>query len=339
MDETALRDDAVTSARLRAGAELAEACGPELGSIDARDAAFVYEWSGASRFNPYRNYRLLSKADAARVLAAAVLEEDPGATRLWHRDGSTTVGAIRVVEQTWDSELYGRRMGRITHLCGDLDAKTIRRLLDRVAFDHLAARVDASDVDTRRALVEAGFFPADCIVRYLYHRSNGAPPAPPTRRSRQRQIFRKYVARDREDVLRLTAATYAGYPGRYQADEWLRQRSTERYVRWATRYVDGEADSIWVSESNGRVVGYLAFRYGRTLHRVLGLGCYGAGLGASRGGDYQSLLRHAVMFTDDIAWQFAEFETQVDNYRVQRIYQDLKFEYVHAEHTFHWHRT
>ena len=103
--------------------------------------------------------------------------------------------------------------------------------------------------------------------------------------------------------------------------------------------MDGEADTIWVSESKGRVVGYLAFRYNRLLHKVLGMGCYGAGLGASRGGDYQALCRHALIFTEDIAWQCAEFETQIDNYAVNRIYNDLKFEYVHAEHTYHLHRT
>jgi hypothetical protein len=332
-------DSSVLRAHSRAGADLDDPPRADAATLDPREIAFVHEWARSSAFNPYRNYRLISKAEAAQVLAAAVLEPGPHVAHLWHRDGAAPAGLIRVAELPWDSELYERKMGRITHLCGDLDAAAIRTLLDGYPFDHLAARVDASDIDTQRALIEAGFFPADSILRFLHYPSRGAPPEPVARRSRARNTFRKYESSDRESVLSLTAKTYARYPGRYHVDPWLRQRSTERYVRWAEKYVDGEADTVWVSESNGRLVGYLAFRYNRTLQRVLGMGCYGAGLGASRGGDYQSLCRHALMFTKDIPWQISEFETQIDNYRVHRIYRDLDFDYAHAEHTYHLHRT
>jgi hypothetical protein len=310
----------------------------DVAAFDPRETAFVEEWARSSPYNPYRNYRLISKAQASQVFAAAVLESGPTVTHLWHRDGATPTGLIRIAELPWDSELYGRKMGRITHIGGALDVDAIRALLDDTPFEHLAARADASDTDTQRALTEAGFFPADSVLKFIHYPSRGAPPEPVVRRSRARSTFRKYEAGDRDDILRLTADTYARYPGRYHVDPWLKSRSAERYVRWAEKYVDGEADTIWVSESNGRVVGYLAFRYNRTFLRVLGMGCYGAGLGASRGGDYQSLCRHALMTTRDIDWKFAEFDTQIDNYHVHRIYRDLKFDYVYAEHTYHLHR-
>ena len=310
----------------------------DVAAFDPRETTFVEEWARSSPYNPYRNYRLISKAQASQVFAAAVLESGPTVTHLWHRDGATPTGLIRIAELPWDSELYGRKMGRITHVCGTLGAGAIRALLDDTPFEHLAARADASDTDTQRALTEAGFFPVDSVLKFIHYPSRGAPPEPVVRRSRARSTFRKYEAGDRDDILRLTADTYARYPGRYHVDPWLKSRSAERYVRWAEKYVDGEADTIWVSESNGRVVGYLAFRYNRTFLRVLGMGCYGAGLGASRGGDYQSLCRHALMTTRDIDWKFAEFDTQIDNYHVHRIYRDLKFDYVYAEHTYHLHR-
>ena len=307
--------------------------------VDPQEAAFVEGWARSTPYNPYRNYRLISKAQASQVLAAAVLEPGPQATRLWQREAnSSPTGLIRIAALPWDSELYGLRMGRITHICGDLGGSAIRALIDATAFDHVAARVDASDIATQRALTEAGFFPVDSVLKFVHYPSRGAPPEPAARPSRARSTFRKFEPSDRDDVLSLTAETYTRYPGRYHADPRLRDRSVERYVRWAEKYVNGEADTIWVSESNGRVVGYLAFRYNRTFLRILGLGCYGAGLGASRGGDYQSLCRHALMVTRDIDWQIAEFDTQIDNYHVHRIYRDLKFDYVYAEHTYHLHR-
>lgn len=303
------------------------------------ERAFIDEWARSFPYNRYRNYPLISATDAARVLADAAAETGPDVVRLWRFQAAVPVGLIRVVELPWDTELYGRRMGRITHLCGDLDTAAVTALLDETPFDHLAVRVDASDLGTQRLLTEAGFFKVDSILRYLHHRDRGDPPEPAYRRSRLKYTFRPYEPTDREGILRITAQSYARFPGRYTADPSLRKHSADRYLRWAQEYVDGMADTIWVSESNRRVMGYLAFRYDRRLYETLGLGCYGSGLGASRGGDYLKLCRHALVTTTDIDWRCAEFETQIDNYAVHRIYRDLKLDYVHAEHTYHLHRT
>ena len=303
------------------------------------EQAFVDEWARSCSYNPYRNYPQITAEQAARVLADAVAEAGPEVTQLWRQHGSSPAGLLRIVDLPWDTELYERRMGRITHLCGDLSSDSIRDLLAETTFEHLAVRVDASDLSTQRTLTKAGFIPADSMLTYLAHPVCGGPPEPAEGRSTRRYTFRPYEHADRDSVLRITSYSYDRYPGRYHADPLLRERSAERYLRWAEKYVDGEADQICVSESKGRVVGYLAFRFDRRLHRVLGMGCYGAGLGASRGGDYLRLLRYAVTSERAMPWQFSEFDTQIDNYPVHRIYQALKFDYVRAEHTYHLHRS
>jgi len=329
-------NDSWTDMQKRAGTD--EELRPEDAGPGGREQAFLVDWAESQIYNPYRNYPHISAEQAARVLADAATEPGPGVTWLWHRHGSAPAGLIRIADLPWDTELYKRRMGRITHLCGELSSNTIRNLLDDTTFEHLAVRVDASDLATQRALTKAGFFQADSILTYLYHVARGALPEPPAGRSAHRYTFRQYEPTDREDILRVTRYSYDSYPGRYHADPWLRERSAERYLRWAEKCVDGEADQICVSESKGKVVGYVAFRYDRRLYRVLGLGCYGAGLGASRGGDYLRLLRYTLMCDKAIPWHFAECDTQIDNYAVHRIYHALKLDYVRAEYTYHWHR-
>jgi hypothetical protein len=309
------------------------AVSPSAWLLGEREGAFIEEWALSYPYNCYRNYPVISTAQAARVLADAVAEPDPGASLLWVRDGTLPVGLVRVVDLPWDSDVYERRMGRITHMCGDLTAGKIRNILEGTGFDHLAVRVDVSDLGMQRILSQIGFFLVDSILTYLYHPSSGDPPE--AGRTSRPYRYREYEPADRDQVLRLTSEMYTRYPGRYHADPSLRERSTDRYERWAEKYLDGEADKIWVSDLNGLAVGYLAFRYDRRLYRSLGIGCYGSGLGASRGGGYRGLLRHAIMYTKDIPWQCAEFDTQIDNYPVHRIYQDLKLEYVRAEHTYH----
>lgn len=305
----------------------------------ASDKTFVDEWAADYAFNPYRNYPLITAADATQVLADEAFDDGAGITRLWHRPDDLPAGLLRVVDLPWDTRLYGRRMGRITHICGDLDGEEIRRLLDTTSYDHLAARVDASDLGTQRALSRAGFFLADSLLTYLYDPSRGPLPGNAAASCNRDYHYRPYEASDRDSVLRITEHCYARFPGRYHTDPCLSDKGAERYVLWAEKCMDEYADQICIAESKGRVVGYIAFRYDRRLYRLLGIGCYGgAALGASRGGDYQSLLRYTLECPKIIPMHFAECQTQIDNYHVHRIYHDLGLRYVRAEHTYHLHR-
>ena len=303
---------------------------------DAIDA-FVRDWARDFPYNRFRNYPLIDADAARRLLVAEVLEGGTDVSHVWHRNGAELLGLVRIVEQCWDSALYGFRMGRVSNVCGELDPRTLRRLLENAAFDHLAIRVDASDTKTQRLLTEAGFFPADTILTYLYNRNNGEPPSSPVSVHSGRHAYRPFRPEDRDSILRITSRCYSRYPGRYQADPLLKPLSAERYLQWARKYVDGVADQICVSEMQGRVSGYVAFRYDRNLYDTLGIGSYGTGLGASRGGDYHDLLRYTLWCDKEIDWQFAECDTQIDNYHVHRIYRDLKLDYVRAEHTYHLH--
>lgn len=306
-----------------------------LGSVERR---LIREWAESYDFSPFRNYPYISSDQAVRVIEDAILEQRPGVYHLWLRDSAEPVGLMRIESLPWDTELYRRRMGRITHVCGDIGAHDVRRLVDMTDFEHLAVRVDASDIRTQRTLTAAGFFPADTLLTYLYIPGNGEIPAPPPTRSNGRYTFRPYEPADREAILDITRHSYKRYPGRYHTDPWLQEQSAERYFRWARKCVDGEADQICVSEANGRVAGFVAFRYDRSLYKVLGIGSYGSGLGAARGGDYLRLLRYTLMCDKAIPWQFAECDTQIDNYHVHRIYHALRLEYVRAENTYHLHR-
>lgn len=308
--------------------------------LAAADRGFIKDWAAAFRFNPYRNYRALTQSDAARLAADAASVCGPDVMHLWRRDGGVPLGMLRIVDLAWDTELYGRRMGRITHVCGELDSDSIRALVDQTDFAHLAVRVDASDVATQRALTRAGFYPADSMLTYLYDPGRGELPESPACRATRNYRYRLYEPSDRESVLRITAHCYARYAGRYHTDAWLAEKGPERYVRWAERCVDGHADQICIAESSkGRVVGYIAFRYDRRMHRLLGISCYGgAALGASRGGDYHSLLRCTLECPKAIPMHFAECQTQIDNYHVHRVYHALGLEYVRAEHTYHLQR-
>ena len=351
MSRACLQHDRTESCNLKAdarrqgaAAEDASVPDPTAGNeisaaLGGSQRAFIDDWATGFRFNPYRNYPYVSAADSARLLADAAAEVSGDITHLWQTEGSTPAGMLRILDLSWDTALYGRRMGLITHICGDLDGAGIARLIDQTDFAHLAVRADVSNLETQHALARAGFLPADTILTYLHDPAENELVPPPSHRVTRHYVYRPYDPSDRESILRITAHCYARYPGRYHSDPSLSDKGPDRYVLWAEKCMDGFADQICVAESRGRVVGYIAFRYDRRLYRMLGLGCYGgAALGASRGGDYASLLRYTLECPKRIPMHFAECQTQIDNYRVHRIYQDMGLHYVRAEHTYHLRR-
>ena len=87
---------------------------------------FIREWAKSFEYSPYRNYPYITSADASRVQEDAVSERGPGVHHLWQRENATPVGLLRIEDMPWDTALYRRRMGRVTHICGDLDDHDLR---------------------------------------------------------------------------------------------------------------------------------------------------------------------------------------------------------------------
>lgn len=307
--------------------------------MDRRGQA-LQGWVESFRYGRYRNYPAFSPEKSKQVLTDSLREEGPDVRRLWLGDDASPCGLLRVADLAWDENIYKVKMGHLTHCLGPISPLSIREALAEAGYGHIVTRVDASDFTLQRRLLEEGFFLADTLVTYIT-----SPLSDPVADKKcpaldQPFVIRDYEPNDREGVLEVTGLMYAHYPSRYHRDPFLRKHSADRYVSWMEKYLDGDADKTLVAEREGKVTAFLSFRYDRRLYESTQILCYGAGIGASSAqgrGAYSRLLYDAILYAMGKGSLYSEFDTQIDNYGVLRLYHQLGLRYVRAQYTFHLH--
>jgi hypothetical protein len=305
--------------------------------MDQREQA-LQGWVETFKYGRYRNYPAFSPEHARKVFMDSVQDEGPDARKLWLGDEASPSGLLRVVDLKWDERIYKVKMGYMTHCLGPVSPCSIREALAEAGYSHVVTRVDASNFALQRRLLQEGFFLADTLVTYITSplsdpvADKKCPALDPS------FVIRDYEPKDREGVLEVTERMYGRYPSRYYRDPFLREHSAERYTSWMEKYLDGEADKTLVAEQEGKVTAFLSFKYDRRLHESTQILCYGAGIGASSAqgrGAYSRLLYDAIVWAIGKGSPYSEFDTQIDNYGVLRLYHQLALRYVRAQHTFH----
>src|SRR5437660_8918886 len=107
----------------------------------------------------------LSKGDA---VAEALREKGTG----------KTVGVVVAEEAKWDTEHFGRRIGKITLALFDEEVRPVRRALimgrvsKKVMAKMLSARVSLADLKTIQALERRGAILTDVLLTYRFDFAN-----------------------------------------------------------------------------------------------------------------------------------------------------------------------
>ena len=293
-------------------------------------------------FKPYRNYRVLPRKAQNAVMLAEVRDT------LDRKDGvvlELTDGAERAVivarALDWESRFFDLPMGRIEYILGaDPSHKdqAVRAALDALrerGVRHVSARADVADIETTGLLEAHGFRMMDALVTYTTR-----PRKEPPRDVREVGVIRDFKPDDAPDLLQIATDAYRGFRGRFHLDPHVPDaRCDEFYVEWARQSINGSmADTVLVSESSdGRLLGFLAWRRREPVSSVGGVPVFGGGLGACRTdtpGAYAGLIRAGTIWAHDHDG-VAECQTQNYNFSTVRIYEAVGAHYVRAEYTLH----
>lgn len=303
------------------------------------EAALVQAAVAAFPFKPYRNYRVYSRKTQTAVLLAEV--EDAlaleGGIAVTSGDGSA-IAVGRMLE--WDSRFFAVPMARVEYVIGSDPAaadRALDALLDALRGNgarHLTARADVADVRLVAALESRGFRLMDALVTYTT-RPRGEPP----KAVREVGAIRPLRAGDAPELVAIAAEAYRGYRGRFHLDPSIDDaRADALYVEWAEQTVNGAmADTVFVAESGGRLLGFLGFRRREPVSSTGGVPVFGGGLGASRPdapGAYAGLIRAGTIWAHEHGG-VAECQTQNYNFAVIRVYEAVGAHYVRAEYTLH----
>lgn len=304
------------------------------------EASLVLPLAEEYAFNPYRNYRMLSRRARTAVLAAEVEAalRDAEGTVSAEREGRAAAVARRL---PWDSSFFGLPMARIEYLLGRDPAARMAALRDCLdglregGTRHVAARVDVADVEAAAMLEECGFRLRDALVTYAARPGREVPAA-----VRTIGRIRPLREEDGPGLLAIARAAFRGFRGRFHADAGLPpDRVDAFYEEWARQCLALHmAQTVLVSEAgDGSLLGFLAFRRREPVSGVSGVPVFGGGLGACRpdaAGAYAGLIRAGTLWAHERGG-VAECQTQNHNFSTIRIYEAVGARYVRAEYTFH----
>jgi hypothetical protein len=309
------------------------------------DEGAVRELFASYPYGDLRRYRIVNREKQTAYLLhkLAACARDG---RIWVAEGGGKIGALAAVRPLpWDSSIFGITMGQIplfVHPGGGSAARPdllalLDRILDACRADgtvHLNVKADADDFALMQCLEGKGFYLTDTIVAYIF-----IPRRQDLGHGKYLFKTRVYTPADHDAVLAVAAEAYRDFIGRYHADPHLPRELCDRlYQLWARQLLDGGlAETIIVAERKGRVVGFLGYRMKKDILESTGVKCVGGGLGgcAPEGfGAYTAILEEA-MREGMHRYDMQDFETQLNNVNIVRIYQKLNFEYARAKHTFH----
>jgi hypothetical protein len=301
---------------------------------------------------PHHDYQAYPRmpVDAGRRLLLgdfAMKSECLAAGAVWL--GETMVAAGLLERLPWDSKHFGLAMGRIGPLVVDSEhssAKAIDVLLDwlldrarEADLDHLVAKSGGAELATLQALEARGFRLMDCLVTYFYdcHRD---PPPP----MKQLGAIRDYQPSDEDEIVAIAERMLTEYGGRFAFDPWLPRDGVRRfYVEWARNACAGHmANRLLVGTRRGRIVGFLGYRMLPRPLESLEVRVAGQGISAvlpEGTGLYPALLARAIVVDRVVAYDFAEFDTPIQNILPQRVFQRMGFHVARCKYTLHRGRT
>jgi hypothetical protein len=298
---------------------------------------------GSYPYNDLRRYRIVNREKQTAYLLhklAACLKD--GKVLVAEGDGGLrALAAVRPLP--WDSSVFGIRMGQIPVFIHDGRAarEDISRLIDTLlnscradGIVHLNMKADADDFTLVQCLEGKGFYLVDTIVTFIF-----VPRRQELGHGKYLFKTRVYRPEDHDAVLHVAAEAYKGFIGRYHADPHLpRELCDKLYQAWAKQLLDGGlAERIIVAERKGKVVGFLGYRMKKDILEATGVRCVGGGLGGCLPegfGAYTAILEEA-MREGMHRYDMQDFETQLNNINIVRIYQKLNFEFARAKYTFH----
>ena len=230
------------------------------------------------------------------------------------------------------SALDSRRFG-IRAFRAQVDTLTSASALMRFAgsadLDLLIVRCPVEAFAAAQALERAGCFLTDTLVCYRGPTSRFEPSAVPS------ACVRLCQEADRAGLETTARASFSGFFGHYHADPRLDPAAaTEGYVEWASSALADTSAVVLVSETAGRLSGFLTAKKldAKTWEILLN----GVAPEFQRRGIYAALFREIGCRARREGASEILVSTQLANIASQKVWTRAGLELDHALYTFHW---
>jgi dTDP-4-amino-4,6-dideoxy-D-galactose acyltransferase len=225
----------------------------------------------------------------------------------------------------WDSDFFGRRIGRVESR--RLDARAIeqvRAFARAEKVDCLYYLVDAGDSESIRTAEAAGFRCADVRItreRSLDQVSSEMPSGV--------ELFQE----DDLTALQAIARSSHGASRFYYDLHFPRERCDALYEKWISNACTEKPESVLVVRRAGHAVGYLACETDSSAIGTIGLVAVAEGERGHQIGE--SLVRGSLSWFVGHDREYVRVVSQARNLAAARLYERLGFRTTAVEHWYH----
>jgi len=297
------------------------------------------------KFHDYNAYRMINKDKLREYLFNQIsnLSKDKNSQVVLAAESNGPVGLASLTYLPWDTKNFGFKMGKIGYLLGKGNYHSNIRIKNKLLnfifslckeekFVHLSCRIDVRDITSAHILEENGFKIMDTLVTYVFSRVKNSIP-----KIKDLYKVRKFKDKDLGKLLALANSSFR--QDRFHMDfHFPLNKADALYGEWVKNYCYGKkGETVLVAENkNTEAVGFLAYKLSEDLTK-LGYRVFGEGLSAvspKAKGAYLSLVKASIKDVLSFA-DYGEFDTQIQNYEVIKIFQKFDFKIVRTKHTFH----
>lgn len=310
--------------------------------LNNKDAAKATPLLTQHEFNDYRAYRILEKGSLAGYLLSDFVESarKKGSLILTAQENGGIIGLAAVFPLSWDTRHFGLKAAKLDYFMalGERPhALRIKERLLKALFElcrdnkvaYLSCRADIGDVTAIHALEKNGMLLMDTIVTYAFNRYKHRIP-------KLRGLYKVSAAKRSDLPFLVDIAGSAFSKDRFHLDTHIPGKKADGvFGEWITSSL--KEDKVFVARKGPEPCGFLTFRLNRELENCCGCKIAGRGLSAvstQAKGAYVSLVKAAI---EEIALHYdcLEFDTQLSNQEVIRVWQRFGFDFIRAKHTFH----
>lgn len=282
----------------------------------------------------------------AEYIVKEILGKLRNGAALWACVESAKKGLSIVTESEWDSEILGKKIGKLGlyNLLSPLETRRFLQetylALRETEFDALFGRVQIeSTKGTLQAILADNATLGDLLVT-LGKNIYGEESFPEIDITRKPDIvFENGEATDEEQLKNITLSAYKH--SHYFNDRNISLKQAETiFQEWIKNSLNGLADCVKVARVDKEIVGYITLRTENMGQRAFGIIDLIAVKGSYRGqGIAKMLVAEGIrQLHDKIDTLYVS--TQVANLPALRLYQGLKFQTIMTEATFHvWLKT
>ncbi|MHB8880749.1 MAG: GNAT family N-acetyltransferase [Thermodesulfovibrionales bacterium] len=149
-----------------------------------------------------------------------------------------------IVELTWDSEFFGRKIGRINSVPSEIELKGMLGDAVEKQYKYLTCRLSAAEISTVQRLERSGFYVTDVgVIMGRTLDDPGEPMIHPV----------EGVAADAIRIRKIAAGLFRG--GRFYQDPFFTPEEADRlYQAWAENSLKGSADKVFYIDDRGFIV-------------------------------------------------------------------------------------